>query len=107
MRASSKNRVGKTARRSPRSLNAVVRNKASVPKDLPYFRPEENSPRLHSATTLSPNGTGDARNRIRMGLKMGLTGRTRKPWIREERLGLTAQVLEYWLDVSRFSHWKR
>ena len=38
------------ARRSPRSLNAVVRNKDSVPKDLSNFWPQQNSPCFHLAT---------------------------------------------------------
>lgn len=46
------------ARRSPPSLNAVVRNKTSVRKDLPNFRPRQSLPRFHLATTLSPNAAG-------------------------------------------------
>jgi hypothetical protein len=53
--------------------------RTSVRKDLPNFPPQQILPRFHLATTLSPNATRGARNRIHMGCKKGFTGRTPVP----------------------------
>src|ERR1700730_1006718 len=49
------------ALRSPRSLNAVVRNETSVRKGLPDFRTQPTLPRSRLATTRSHNATAAAK----------------------------------------------